>query len=304
MVDSLTIVLQLTGLLMIVPPNPGTIGPTQVLMPEPNAPDDLNHVAVIGFRRNGTEQQCDAGSDREFCFVRMDGWVLDPLPGRSSRVTLPRSVLNLTQGSGGRRVHPNNFGINAQRDSLRSRITLGGGSLTDTCHLARWSFDPVGSARRDTFSLSNVVEWTIPDVPVDRVSLVRRRLNGSSPQSLTTLLPDSSGRIELLVAHVPIEGWARFQSRLLKLALAGFSHTAMPAKASIQSHSSSAASNPTAFIAHLRSNYKLLDRAQDRRLPSDPDDLEEGCPMTIWFPRQLRIIAPTTVNCMVVSGTQ
>lgn len=301
--DSLTVVIQLTGLLMIVPPNPGTIGPTHVLMPEPVAPDRLEHIAVIGFRRNDSAQQCGEGSSQDFCFVRMDGWALDPLPGRSSRVDLPRSVFDLTHASGGRRVHRDHFGGNAPRDSLRSRMTFGGGGVTDTCHIGQWSFDPVGNPPRDRFWLSNVVEWTIPDIPQTHLTLVRRRFGGGSAQTLVTLTPDRSGRIELLIAHVPRPGWDAFQGRLLNLARMSQNQVSMPAAHPALPGGSAAAADPGTDIAHFGSFYRLLDRANDRRLPSDPFEREEGCPMMIWFPRELGIMAPTTVNCMVTSGT-
>jgi hypothetical protein len=294
--DSLTVVIQLTGLLMIVPPNPGTIGPTHVLMPEPEFPDRLNHVAVIGFRRNDSAQHCDENSGRDFCFVRMDGWALDPLPGRSSQVDLPHSVLDLTHGSGGRRVHRDHFGRNAPRDSLRSRMTFGGGGVTDTCQFGQWRFDPVGNSPAERLWLSNVVEWTIRDIPQTHLRLVRRRFGGGSEQPLVTLTPDRSGRIELLIAHVPRDAWGAFQRNLLNLAPMRQNQVSMPG-------GSPTATSANTDIAHFRSFYRLLDRARERRLPSNPDERDEGCPMMIWFPRELKIMAPTTVNCMVTSGT-
>jgi hypothetical protein len=300
--DTLTIVIQLTGLLMIVPPN-GPGGPTHVLMPEP---DHVRHEAYIGFRRTPGAQHCEEDLSSEFRFVRMEGWVLDPLPGSGGAAAeLPRTILNVTRGSGGRPVRPDHLVANPRRNPLRSRVTFGGGNVTDTCQMGRWRFDPVGRARRDTISLSNVVEWTIPDVPQGSIVLKRRPLGGGSEQELATLYPDGAGRVELLVAHVPSRAWNQFQRTLLRLSAFDQTRIGTLATEGSQTGDGSQVDDTDRRISHFRSYYKLLDRVRTQRLPSDPRVLlPRGCPLMIWFPRELGVAAPTTVNCMVTSGSQ
>ncbi len=145
MLDSITIVIQLTGLMMIVPPN-GPGGPTHVLMPRSQA---VSHDAYVGYRMRSSAEPCAGDAIRGFCFVQMNGYELEPLP-RSAGVPnpevprIPRTVLNLSQGSGGRRVHAGHLGQNPGRDTLQSRITLPSGMVTDTCQMGRWRFDPTG----------------------------------------------------------------------------------------------------------------------------------------------------------------
>ena len=298
MIDSLTIVIQLTGLLMLVPPSPGQSGPTRVLMPEP---DHIRHEAVLAYR-NPAGHACSEGIlvSGEFCFVRMEGWELDPLPGRARSVNLPRTIMNLTRNGGGIRVHRNLLASNPPRDSLRARFTLGGGDVSGACPMGRWTFDPVGAQQRDTISLANVVEWTIPDVPQDSIVLVRRRLSGGSAQKLVTLYPER-GRIELLIAHVPPGALIKFQRLLSRLAR----HSGRTPAAKLAPAGGHLASTDDTRIDHFGSYYRLFDRAQDRRLPSYDRTVDsDGCPLSIWLRAPVRSMAPTTVNCMVVAGFQ
>lgn len=294
--DSLTIVIQLTGLLMLVPPSPGQSGPTRVLMPEP---DHIRHEAVIGYR-SPAGHTCPGHPVDQFCFVRMEGWELDPLPGRAQPVNLPRSIMNLTRNSGGIRVHRDLLGSNAPRDSLRSRFTLGGGDVSGACPMGQWTFDPVGAQQRDTISLANVVEWTTPDIPQDSIVLVRRRFSGGSAQKLVTLYPDE-GRIELLIAHVPPGALIKFQRLLSRVAR---SSGRTPVAKLAPAIGPAAAADDTR-IYHFGSYYRLFDRAQDRRLPSYDRIVDsDGCPLSIWLRAGVRSRAPTTVNCMIVAGFQ
>jgi hypothetical protein len=297
--DSLTVVIQLTGLLMLVPPRPGQAGPTHVLMPEP----DHQHVSILGFRdADGSAQHCESGFPGGFCFVRMEGYALDLLPGIAPQpVTLPREIMNLSSVSGDRPVHRDLFGSNPPRDSLRTRITLGGGGVTETCALGYWQFNPVGPMQPDTITMANVARWVIPNVPRAGIRLERRPLRGGSAQLLATLPPDDT--IEILIAHIPRREWGRFTRELRNLVTV---RTAGAKTGMNKVAAFTAAASSISSAAHFMSYYRLLDRALDRRLPWNPKPRSPGhpnavCSMTIW--RDVSLRSPTTVNCMVVAGT-
>src|SRR5687768_4593557 len=69
-----TLVVQMTGLLMLVPENRSR-RPTHIFMPP--TPDLETHYPIIAFRDNGTAW-CTARHEG-LCLVDMSGWSLDPI---------------------------------------------------------------------------------------------------------------------------------------------------------------------------------------------------------------------------------
>jgi hypothetical protein len=275
-------------------------------------PEHVAHISYIGFRRNETSRECAWWSGADFCFVEMDGWQLDPLPrsagGAANTVpSIPHTVVDVSRGSGGGRVHPTHI-TNPGRDSLHSRITLQSGSVTDTCHLGVWTYDPAGdSIPPETSPLSNVVTWTIPDVAQENVELRRRPLRGQGGglQPLGTLFPDGAGCVELLVAHVPLGAMQAFLVQLNLLSAAAGPRV-LGTPVTFHAGAPAAEVGLRSEIEHFRSYYRLLTGIQDQPLPALSTTTQTtSCPMFIWRePRFRNLISPITVNCMVALGSQ
>lgn len=301
--DSLTVVIQLTGLLMMVPHNAGAGSSMHALMPV--TPDSIPHTAFIGFRKNSSTRRCDRDF-QQFCLVRMDGWSLEPLPGgqgapSGGNATLPRGAVNLSRGAGGRPVNPGNLGQSSASSTLRSRITLRTGGITDACNLALWEYDPAGYPPAVILPMPNVLEWTIPGVALDSIILVRHPINGGAPDTITTLHPDASGLVELLVAHVPPAGQGMLEEDLSLLRRRSIGRVPMEVARDPAGERSNALISDT-NSRHLHAAYNLLVNAQDRPLPTHRETLiPHSCRMMIWHEYEIR--SPTTVNCMVTSGT-
>jgi hypothetical protein len=298
--DTITVVIQLTGLLMVVPPRAG--GPTHVLVPV--TPDTVPHETFIGFRSNGTARHCDPRFGEAFCFVDMEGWALDPIGGANNgSVTLPRGVVNLTRGSGGYRVKEQHLGQGPHTE-LRSRFTLRGGGVTDACNLGVWSYNPAGPAPAVDLPLTNVLEWTIPDLRQSQIVLVRRSLTvaGTTPDTLAILSPDSTGAVELLIANVPPAGLRMLQRELRRSTAAQEvpSGQQREARDGEQGDPEQAEASET-MASHVTHLYDLLTQAPERPVPVFRAELIRRCPLPIW--REHRLRSPTTVNCMVVSGS-
>jgi hypothetical protein len=193
---SLTI--QMTGLLLMVPPK-SSGGVTHVL-----APQMWEHYNLVGFHSpQNTPGLCAMyNDDRDICYVKMDGWMLDSIgaitSGYTDRQSLPAGVLNLTHLSGGDQVDLGR----AMRES-RSVIRLYSGKVTKICSLAYWRYDPVGQPRPKRRRLANRVDWRIPNLNSDSLVLVFRGLNDTTRHAVT-LKPNARRQIELLVVHVPV----------------------------------------------------------------------------------------------------
>jgi hypothetical protein len=215
--DTLTVVLQMTGLLLLVPPNPGSNGTTHVLAPRT---DSLpRHSAFIAYVAPSGERCPSYNEQTRICIVPMAGYFME-LGTTGADNDEPVGKLhksgNLTLASG-KRV-PGEYHGERPGAPVRSRISLHSGEIAETCSMATWRYDPLGpTTPTDTFPLYNMVEWRIRDVPRDRLVLVRRRLNapaGNAPGTADTLarpLPDSSGVVWITLMHVPPGEAANFR---------------------------------------------------------------------------------------------
>jgi hypothetical protein len=306
--DTITVVVKMTGLLLVVPPKAG--GPTHILMPA----TDLTapHVAFVGFPADSTARHCTYYNEEDgYCIVDMAGWSLDltgPGGGASGTpVTLPRALVNLSRGAGGRPVPPQYLSANPGRN-IRSRITLRGGGPTDQCSLATWTFDPAGRAPAEILPLANVFEWTIPELVQDSLVLVRDPLDpapGDTAQRLARLRPDSAGVVELVIAHIPT-GVAMQLHASLKV-----STTQQIPRAGMeeQSHMQAPEDDPPAETeaTHFRWLYDLLRANQaERPLPHSPEENESCTLDTRTLSGEVlslrTLISPETLNCMLASA--
>lgn len=204
-----SLVIQMTGLLLLTPHNPNGTGRTHLLMPQTsNLP---THVAWIAFRGDSAKH-CVQWA-RGICFVDMDGWSMElgeEAGGAPDAKEVVESPANLTRASGGRQLARRYLGDRPGR-RVRSRISLHAGEITDTCSLANdWTYDgSAGSIEQgDTFPLVNLATWTIRDLGESSVVVRRRPLDpasGDKGETLEVLRPDADGSIEMIVMHVPLE---------------------------------------------------------------------------------------------------
>jgi hypothetical protein len=223
----------------------------------------LDHTNYIGFfKQNNTN--CDRYNlQRNICYVLMDDWLVDsigPMGSPGPAGPLPSSVFDLTQGSEGGTVD-----VNALRGRSKSMITLLGGSLADTCSLARWTFDPPGPTQPGTIEPVNRLGWQIPDIGADSVLIIRRKSAG--PQR-DTLVAHSNAQhvIELLILNIPPED---------SVGLFAPPPTSTPQPTT---------PNPARMEAHVRAYYAHMGLANpaSHPVPTLPiHKIRETCPITI-----------------------
>lgn len=303
------VVVHMTGLLMIVPPNTMGGGPTHVLMPRAAGLEP--HVTEIGYPSETLAEHCEPARGDGICWVRMDGWSLDlgDLPSARSTLhsaTLPREATNLSERFF-RPVKHGNFGQQVA-PRVRSRITLHSGRISMTCGIAKWGFRRPHSTNVDTLVLANVLEWTIPDAATDRLVLTRRKLRRwfLQPGKTETLEIPTTGRdiLHLYIQHIPVSD-----------ALRPLAEPATPAHSSADESHTLAHERPA---EHFVAMYDFLGIDRDEAPPL-PDVILTGttfitrypptgeprpeerrgtrCP---WIPDVSR--NPGTLTCMVASG--
>lgn len=203
-----TVVFQITGLAMIVPP--AVAGDdVHVVLPKPRGVGD--HAALLGFaipREHPVFNDLCVGGDfgkrarrKGICYVDLTKWTLGSFGegGQpSTTVELPpverSGLINVTAVAGGlHRVH-----LPRANNSRRAGVAFRAGELGPACKLARWSYRPVdatgtaGAQRND--SLANVVTWQIRELTSPRLVFKKTR-------SVTVeLIP---GVTTMLLAHIP-----------------------------------------------------------------------------------------------------
>ena len=194
--QAFTIVIKMTGLLLVTPHNP-TSGPTHILMPEPAGVE--SHVAEVGYIGS------DCTPDGEgICWVNMDGWAMELGKGLSNslRPELRDRIGNLTRRLKGALPADHD---DPNPEDIRSRVSLYAGRATGFCGVARWKFaktiDNPGNVER--MELTNVLTWTIRNAGQGSLALVRTRMDDQHVETIATVKPDKSKRIELFIRYVP-----------------------------------------------------------------------------------------------------
>jgi hypothetical protein len=207
--DSVTVVIQLTGLMLVVRPEQEG-GPTEILLPK-----TPGHTALIGFGITSdsyVDRLCISKNypglgkparDARICYVDLEKWDLKPIGTAGSPLSptisaLPEGVLNLTRGSG------DLYKVNILQVSerIRSQITFNAGSPGSTpCSLGQWHYDPVGEMVEKPYSLANVLHWSIR-VPSDSARLVFTPKQRTGPDVVVSLDYNSKS-VHVLLAHVP-----------------------------------------------------------------------------------------------------
>lgn len=218
--DTLTVVIQMTGLLLLAPENPSGRGPAHVLVPA--ATNLPTHLAWMAFTADSMESvnRCQFYISG-LCIIDLDGWSLQLGGGAGPHPpanTIPPSALNLTRGKG-RPIHRDRFGDRPGR-KVRSRVSLLAGGVTDTCALADWQYDDPDTAKPpETVRLANMVEWTIPGIPQKVLPMVLRPLDpdsGDVPVTLPALRAGVRDTAEIFISHVPFLEAAQFVTALAK----------------------------------------------------------------------------------------
>ncbi|HEX5870523.1 MAG TPA: hypothetical protein VFY65_08915, partial [Longimicrobium sp.] len=195
--DNITVVFQMTGLLLAVPPKQAG-SPMQVILPEVGAE---THYARLGF--GGDSSRVCAKYDQGICYVDLAQWSLQPVGGEGTPVDLhntqfPRGVLNVTRGSGG--VHTVNTPGNA--NNIVTHVDfLSGRARQDACRMARWRYKPHGKTE-DTVSLVNVMYWDIQQ-PRNQPFTLTFSPKPPNTGSDTTIHLITSDSVFVVLAHVP-----------------------------------------------------------------------------------------------------
>jgi hypothetical protein len=264
------VTIQMTGLLLIVPPNrPGD----SVYVLLPNARD---HVALLGFGvpRNPWPASCVSDTTpfgwkarrAGICYVDLDVWTLQPFgdggqPATPTLASIPpedkSGLLNVTALAGRKhRVH-----LPLDNTRLRAQVVLLAGEVGRTCKLANWVYHywrwPGYRGPAHTDSLANVVNWQMQtSTPLE--------FRNSSGDVVT--IPLQPGEMNMVLAHIPPEEMDHLP----------------PGKAD---------SVTDADTAHFHPYYDLLseDPREDyiasgsrrRRLPRSPEGGSTPCEVTI-----------------------
>lgn len=285
--DTLTasVLIRITGLLLLSPASGTSNHPTYVLMPTTQE----RHYAQVGFvSRSGAG--CAWYQDR-ICYVDIDGWSLEIGNAEASTAAQPPYGLPNLSKAVERPVRSDVLAPTPNTAVLRARIALNAGDKAHTCPIARWEFS------RDTVELPNVVEWRIPDLGAQTLVLKRSRLDDpSTVDTITILEPEVNGIIYLFIRHVPeAERDHRYKGRVLALG------------------------DPA---THFAAMYNLLDMTENRNRPL-PTYRGRTWNVCAWAveeriqslqlqmamgperrkPLDLDFLNPGTLTCMPASGT-
>ncbi len=249
-------------------------------------PDMAGHVAYIGFRQESAAGCDKHNPDYDICYVSVDGWSVAPIGKPTLSIPrIPHGVLNLTRGSGNVKVDTTQV-----RNQIRSQISFLSGMVTDSCGLAKWTFDPYGSPLPEELRLINVLEWQIPNLQQETLDLVLHwRGPNTKPDKRITLHANDSREIELLILHVTEEEGVPF-TEPERLSPAGpGTHPATLAAEDARPEAAAAQATPVgdkyrsqAVRRHFNGMYDLLGaQSNRRRMPTRPVRTREVCPITI-----------------------
>lgn len=275
--EPVTMVIQMTGLMLLVPPKQAS-GLTHVLLPDmPPASGIPDHLTFIGFKGDSSGHCTIYDRKRKICYVNMKGWALDSIgkaAGSSTTAgTRARGPLNLTR-------HTNKkINLVQARQSLASEVTFVRGRPTDSCGVARWTYNPIGQDPPAKFELINVLEWQIPNMPADSFVLVRRELKAPYRRETIATLRTSdtvNNEIELLIMNVLPEDTVGLVGRARAPQPRGDKNLGLVTSAVIRPDTTHTAD------AHFRRLYRLVGVPDSiQRLPRRPVRIREACPITI-----------------------
>lgn len=291
---SITLVIKMTGLLLLTPDNRVGDLPMHVITPTTGHMVPA-HVAQVGFRTR-TPQDCLYQYDyaEQICYVNMDGWAMElGRIGTNGRQPPPSGAAKLSNAT--YRVIRGRLGQNPGR-TVRSRVTLHSGGFIDHCSAAPWSFGG------QTINLVNVSTWSV-QLPQTSLVIVRKPLDRATgdPTQEDIAVPKLSGdTIELFIRHIPADEVGRRSTRSAE----------RPAARGRSQRTTRNAARPTAITraTHFHAFYDFLGvpRNGNRPIP-ETSSSPKGC---VWaravgfFPevRITRRDSPGMLHCMLASA--
>jgi hypothetical protein len=203
-----TIVIQMTGLLLIVPQT--TAGKdVSVVLPQPGALE--KHVAWFGVGIAEGEADynalCDSATFAQrarkagICYVNLAQWTLQPVgtggsptPSLQEISTAHPGLLNVTHLSGStHRVHHAHLG----NRSLTEVVLVSGQPDSTSCRLATWTYNVQGEAQAKHLPLTNVLNWKV------EVNAPSALIFKSRSTSRVISVPIPAGETKVLLAHIP-----------------------------------------------------------------------------------------------------
>lgn len=191
-----TLRITFSGLCLFVPEpaNGGSTGRMHVLMPgmfgHHSGAD--RHVAALAY---DTGYLVEGGSPTGItAMARLTGQQFTPVAGAEANLALCGHIVDLAEVVQ-RSVDPDVLGSDPQQ-KLMARATLGAGRITRVAPGVCWEWRP-GELR----PIAHKVEWEIPDVEGDALTLVSTPIGGGgSQQALGTLFP-IDGRVNVVFYH-------------------------------------------------------------------------------------------------------
>jgi hypothetical protein len=195
---STTLIIHLTGLLLLVPPKEEG-GETHVLMPPPHS--GKAHEAFLEFI--GTHADlCEPGND-SVCLVDMKKWAMEPVGAGGGLASttmdgLPRAILNVTSGS------RDSVDISNVPDTLIAARLLTGRITVPTCNRATWYFNPPGLLNATARGAANLADWEI-HLPGRSVTLHFKQRHPPHDRDSVTLTA-TSDTMQILLSHNPKRG--------------------------------------------------------------------------------------------------
>jgi len=191
-----TLRITFSGLCLFVPEpaNGGGTGRMHVLMPSMSGEHDAadRHVAALAY---DTGYLVQGGAPTGItALVSLSGQEFTPVVGAAANLSLCGHIVDLREITQ-RGVDPDHLGADSQ-NKLMARATLGAGRITRVAPGVCWEWRP-GEIRR----IAHKVQWEIPDVDGDSLTLVSEAIGGGGGQkALGTLFP-MNDRVNLVLYH-------------------------------------------------------------------------------------------------------
>lgn len=193
--DTLTVILHLTGLLLLTP---GSTSPTatHVLIPEP--PGNMErHVTRLLYRPDNLQHCPSSTHVGPFCIVELNDQDLkigDSV--EASRPPIPEGTPNVSTASS-RRVPRDRYEADPS-ERLRSRVTFWAGERLGMCSKGWWEF------RDTTMMVPNVVTYELvhTGAGLPRITVTPLRDHRPTPQLTLAAAPEARGEVHLFVYSV------------------------------------------------------------------------------------------------------
>ena len=192
-----TLRITFSGLCLFAPETTpgGTTGRMHVLMPGMfghHHHGEDRHVPMLAYDAGHLLQGSPAMGS--LTVAKLTGYKLAPVEGESADVRMCSHIVDLREITN-RPVDPDHLRADT-RKKLVSRVTLGAGRITRVAPGVCWEWRP-GEFR----PIAHRVEWEIPEMEGDRLTLVADPISGGgAAKPLGTLFP-IDGRINLEIIH-------------------------------------------------------------------------------------------------------